>query len=120
MAIVVFSVLLGLVHLPGLKSFMGWPGLAILLSGGAFLGIALALRAQLPNMFASFLEVGHAGCDGLAGRASDVEPALCQLGIDVGTSMLTDVTGSLIVPTIVIMMIGGALVIASLLKRSPA
>ena len=120
LAIVVFSVLLGLVHLPGLKSFMGWPGLAILLSGGAFLGIALALRAQLPNMFASFLEVGHAGCDGLAGRASDVEPALCQLGIDVGTSMLTDVTGSLIVPTIVIMMIGGALVIASLLKRSPA
>ncbi len=120
LAIAGFSLLLGLIHLPGLKSFIGWPGLAILLSGGAFMGIALGLRAQLPNMFASFLEVGHAGCDGLAGRASDVEPALCQLGIDVGTSMLSDVSSSLIVPTIVIMIIGGALVIASLLKRSPA
>ena len=120
LAIAGFSLLLGLIHLPGLKSFIGWPGLAILLSGGAFMGIALGLRAQLPNMFASFLEVGHAGCDGLAGRASDVEPALCQLGIDVGTSMLSDVSSSLIAPTIVIMVIGGALVIASLLKRSPA
>ena len=120
LAIVVFSVLLGLVHLPGLKSFLGWPGLAILLSGGAFLGLDLALRSQLPNMFASFLEVGHAGCDGLAGRASEVEPALCQLGVDVGTSMITDVSGSLIAPTIVIMVIGGVLVVASVLKRGPA
>ena len=120
LAIVAFSVLLGLFQLPGLKGFIGWPGLAILLSGAAFLGLALILKSQLRGMFASFLEVGHVGCDGLVGRAAEVEPALCQLGIDVGTSMITDVTNSLIMPTIVIMIIGGVLVVVSLFKRAPA
>ena len=120
LAIVAFSVLLGLFQLPGLKGFIGWPGLAILLSGAAFLGLALILKSQLTGMFASFLEVGHVGCDGLVGRAAEVEPALCQLGVDVGTSMITDVTNSLIMPTIIIMIIGGALVVASLFKRAPA
>ena len=120
LAIVGFSVLLGLFQLPGLKGFMGWPGLAILLSGAAFLALALILKSQLTGMFASFLEVGHVGCDGLVGRAAEVEPALCQLGVDVGTSMITDVTNSLIMPTIIIMIIGGALIVASLFKRAPA
>lgn len=120
LAIVALSVLLGLFQLPGLKGFIGWPGLAILLSGTAFLGLALILKSQLTGMFASFLEVGHVGCDGLVGRAAEVEPALCQLAVDVGTSMITDVTNSLIMPTIIIMIIGGALVVASLFKRAPA
>ena len=120
LAIVAFSVLLGLFQLPGLKGFLGWPGLAILLSGAAFLGLALILKSQLTGMFASFLEVGHVGCDGLVGRAAEVEPALCQLGVDVGTSMITDVTNSLIMPTIVIMIIGGGLILVSLSKRAPA
>ena len=120
LAIVGFSVLLGLFQLPGLKGFIGWPGLAILLSGLAFLGLALILKSQLTGMFASFLEVGHVGCDGLVGRAAEVEPALCQLAVDVGTSMITDVTNSLIMPTIIIMIIGGGLVVVSLFKRGPA
>lgn len=120
LAIVGFSVLLGLFQLPGLKGFIGWPGLTILLSGAAFLGLDLILKSQLTGMFASFLEVGHVGCDGLVGRATEVEPALCQLAVDVGTSMITDVTNSLIMPTIIIMIVGGGLVVASLLKRAPA
>ena len=120
LAIVAFSVLLGLLQLPGLKGFIGWPGLAILLSGLAFLGLALILKSQLTGMFASFLEVGHVGCDGLVGRAAEVEPALCQLAVDVGTSMITDVTNSLIIPTVIIMIIGGGLVVVSLFKRAPA
>ena len=120
LAIAGFSIMLGLVHLPGLKSFLGWPGIAILLSAATFLGIDLALRAQLPDMFASFLEVGHAGCDGLAGKGAAVEPALCQLGVDVGTAMITDVSNSLVVPSVLIMVIGGVLIVASLLKRGPA
>lgn len=120
LAIVAFSILLGLLQLPGLKGFIGWPGLAILLSGAAFLGLDLILKSQLTGMFSSFLEVGHVGCDGLVGRATEVEPALCQLVVDVGTSMIADVTNSLIMPTIIIMIVGGALVVVSLFKRSPA
>ncbi len=123
MIIVAASIAMGLLHLPSLRSFIGWPGLTLLLSGGIFLAIAIALRTQLPNRLESFLEVGESGCDALAGDVTGVSTALlCEIGVDVTRSMATDVAASLIVPSIVVLAVGGALVLASFRRkrRSPA
>ena len=122
LVIVVASIAMGLLHLPSLRSFIGWPGLTLLLSGGIFLAIAIALRTQLPNRLESFLEVGESGCDALAGDVTGISTALCEIGVDVTQSMATDLAASLLVPSIVVLAVGGALVLASfgLKRRSPA
>jgi len=66
--------------------------------------------------------VGESGCDALAGEVTGVSTALlCEIGVDVTRSMATDVAASLIVPSIVVLAVGGALVLASFRRkrRSP-
>ncbi|MFQ5875962.1 MAG: hypothetical protein ACE5JL_19485, partial [Dehalococcoidia bacterium] len=107
------SILLGLLHLPRVRSALGWPGLTLLLSGALFLGLAIVLRSQLPDRLESFVEGRGGGCLSVAGAESSFSPEFCELAVDVTRSMATDVSGGFIGPSIVILVIGAALILAS-------
>lgn len=108
------SIVLGSIHLPRVGSFIGWPGLTLLLSGAVFLGIAVLLRSQLPNRLESFVEGRGAGCISVAGAESSFSPEFCSLAVDVTRSMAGEVAGGFMVPSAIILIIGGALVVASI------
>ncbi len=109
------SVLMGSIHLPRVGSFLGWPGLTLFLAGGVFLGMAAVLRSQLPNRLESFVEGRGAGCMAVAGSESSFSPEFCSLAVDVTRSMAGEVAGDFIVPSAIILIIGLALVMASVI-----
>ena len=108
------SIVMGVVHLPRIRSALGWPGLTLLLSGALFLGLAILLKSQLPDRLESFLDSKEGGCSGVADPGSTFSPELCGIAVDVARSMAGDVAGGFIAPSIVILVIGGGLVLAAL------
>ena len=115
LVIALASVLMGSIHLPRAGSFIGWPGLTLLLAGAVFLGMAAVLRSQLPNRLESFVEGRGAGCTSVAGAESSFSPEFCSLAVDVTRSMASEVAGGFIVPSAIILIVGLALVVASML-----
>ena len=113
LVIAVGSIALGLVHLPSIRSALRWPGLTLFLSGAVFLGVAIVLRAELPNRLEDFVVSDKTGCATVADVESSFTPELCEIGVDVARSMASDVSGGLIIPSIVILIIGAGLIFAS-------
>ena len=111
------SITLGAVHLPRLRSVLGWPGLTLLLSGGFFLGLAIILKSQLPDRLESFLESRDGGCSGIVDIESSFSPELCEIAVDVTRSMASDISGGFILPSALILIIGIALLVASYLAK---
>ena len=118
--VVLCSIIMGVIHLPRVRSVLGWPGLTLLFSGAIFLGLSLILSAQLPDRLESFLASRDGECSGIADIESSFSPELCEIAVDVARSMASDVSGSLILPSAVVLIIGMALVAASYVAKKVA
>ena len=99
------------VHIPHLASSLRWPGITLLLSGLAILIISLVSNSRLEGQFNALLDQGNA-------TDSPIPPSIVNIANDVLTSMASDFVVGFILPSIIVMAIGVALLITSFFIRS--
>ena len=110
LVMVVGAVLMAVVHIPRLSSALRWPGITLFLSGLVFLAIGLVWKSQLSNVFDDLVERGTS-------ESSPIPNTMVDIIADVLTSMSADIANGLVGPSITVMVIGLALIIASVVIR---
>ena len=111
MAVTVIGIFLMMtVHLPHLASSIRWPGVTLLLSGLIILIASLALNSRLEGQFNDLIDQGSTAI-------SPIPPAMINIASDVLTSMAADVAGGFILPSIIVMVVGLAMLIISFFVR---
>ena len=110
LVIVGASFLMGIMYFPHMASGLRWPGLTLLLNGGLFLLISLALTKVVPGQFDELLDRG-------AESTTTIPQSLIDVVSDVLVSMQADVGDGFLVPSIVLIVIGLAMLILSFLIR---
>ena len=93
------------VHIPHLASSLRWPGITLLLSGLAILIVSLVSN--------SLLLEGQVNA-----TVSPIPPSMTNIASDVLVSMAADFVGGFIFPSIIVVVVGIALLITSFFIRS--
>ena len=101
------SFLMGIIYFPHMASGFRWPGLTLLLNGGLFLIIGLLL-GKLGGEFDELLDKGTES-------TTTIPQSLIDVVSDVLTSMQADVADGFMIPSIVLVVIGLAMLIMSFL-----
>ncbi len=101
------SLLLALVHLPRPVPMLGWPGAALLLGGGICLAAGFAAQSVLPGLARRTL------LDAVSYPAG-VPASAIELAGDLVESLLRQAAGGFVAGTAAVMVLGAALVAASL------
>ena len=107
--VAVAGVLLAAVHLPRREVMLHWPGVALLLGGGLSLVAGLALNSGLPALINEAAEEEVSSDDG------EVPVAAVELIGDVLEVFTREVTSGFMPATVAVMVVGAALIVASLL-----
>ena len=104
------SVLMAVVHLPGLGSSMRWPGLTLFLTGLVFLIAGIFVKSQLEGSFEDLLDRGVSG-------VSPIPDSMLDIISDVLTSMAGDLASGIFAPSIAMIVIGLVLLGGSIVIR---
>ena len=103
--IVIGVLFMGAVHFPHLSSSLRWPGLTLFLSGLVFLIIGLVVKSKLFEDPLNRADV------------SPIPPTMVQIINDVLGAMVSNVGGGFVTTSIIIIVIGFVLLVASLVIR---
>ncbi len=95
-------VLMGLLHYPSLTGAMRWPGLTLLLTGAAFLGVSKFLESRVPEWVDRLVVRG-------AEEAPGVPASVTDLAGDLLISFARQLTDGFAGPSITVLVIGGLL-----------
>ena len=107
--VVLACLLMAVVHLPRPAEMLRWPGITLIMGGGVCLLIGFVLNSAIPG------EIGQAVARPAAFSA-DVPVSVTNLVADLVESFARQSTSGFIPATVTIMVLGGLLVLASLLS----
>ena len=96
------SVLIGLVHFPHLSSMLRWPGMVLLFTGVFFFVVGKIAESEVPDRLTSVIETG-------ADQATNVPPAVTDLGGDILVSFGTQMTDGFTGPSLSLLILGAIL-----------
>ncbi|MCE2464208.1 MAG: hypothetical protein J4F46_09960, partial [Dehalococcoidia bacterium] len=103
--------LIMVVHIPHLASSLRWPGITLLLSGLPILIVSLVSSSGLEGLFNDLLDQVNV-------TVSPIPPSMINIASDVLASMAADLIGGFILPSIIVTVVGIALLITSFFIRS--
>ena len=104
--VVVGCVLLVAVHFPRPGDMLRWPGVSLLLSGGACLAVGIVVNSAVPGQIREAL-------DSPLSYSSDIPVAAISLAGDLGEAFARQVTAGFVPAAVTVMVVGGVLVVAS-------
>ena len=99
------------VHIPRLASGFRWSGITLFLSGLAILIASLVSNSRLEGPLNDLIDEGSTS-------VSTIPPSAVNIARDVLTSMTSDFVGGFVLPSIIVMVAGLALLIGSFFIRS--
>ena len=108
--VVLGCLLMAIVHLPRLSDMLRWPGITLIMGGGVCLLVGFVLNSAIPG------QIGEAIARP-ASYSADVPVSATNLVADLIESFARQSTGGFIPATVTIMVLGGLLVVGSLLSR---
>ena len=112
LVIVVVGVLvMALVHLPKPAAMLRWPGITLMMGGGVCLIAGFVLNSTIPG------RIRDAVTDAVY-HSPDVPVTAMDLAGDLAESFTRQATAGFILPAVIVMAIGAALIAASLLSGS--
>ncbi len=103
LVVIVGSLLLAAIHFPNLTSMLRWPGLTLIIGGGASLVTGFVLNSLIPGWFIVFVSTS----------SSDSTTAFINLAADLVESLARQFTGGFIPGAVIVLVIGAALFGAS-------
>ena len=103
LVVIVGSLLLAAIHVPNLTSMLRWPGLTLILGGGASLVTGFVLNSLIPGWFIVFVSTS----------SSDSTTAFINLAADLMESLARQFTGGFIPGAVIVLVIGAVLFGAS-------
>lgn len=107
--VVLGCLLMAVVHLPRPAEMLRWPGITLAAGGGICLIVGFVLNSALPGQFRETIARG-------ASYSSEVPVSAINLAGDLVESFARQATAGFIPASITVMVIGGLLVVASLLS----
>ena len=106
--IIVGCLLMAAVHFPRPDDMLRWPGVALLIGGGICLLVGFVVNSAIPGQFKDAIVRG-------ASYSPNVPVSAINLAGDIVESFARQATAGFIPASVTVMVIGGALVMASLL-----
>ena len=112
LVMVVAGVFMAAVHFPHAASALRWPGMTSLMIGVVFLILGLVMNYTLSDLFNDLIDRSAEGI------SSPIPNSLIDVISDVLTTMASDLVRGLIIPSIVLIVVGILLIIASRFVRA--
>ena len=113
-AVVIVAVgvlVMALVHLPKPAAMLRWPGITLMMGGGGCLIAGFMLNSTIPGRIRDAVT-------GAVYHSPDVPVTAMDLAGDLAESFTRQATAGFILPAVIVMVIGAALIAASLLSGS--
>lgn len=107
--VVLGCLLLAVVHLPRPAEMLRWPGITLIMGGGICLAVGLVLNSAIPGQFNDAIVRA-------ASYSPEVPVSVITLVGDLAESFARQATGGFIPASVAVMVIGGLLVVASLVS----
>ena len=107
--VVLGCLLMAVVHLPRPAEMLRWPGITLVVGGGVCLIVGFVLNSAIPGQFKDVIVRG-------VSYSPDVPVSAINLAGDIVESFARQATAGFIPASVTVMVIGGLLVVASLLS----
>ena len=107
--VVLGCLLMAVVHLPRPAEMLRWPGITLVVGGGVCLIVGFVLNSAIPGQFKDVIVRG-------VSYSPDVPVSAINLSGDIVESFARQATAGFIPASVTVMVIGGLLVVASLLS----
>ena len=107
--VVLGCLLMAVVHLPRPAEMLRWPGITLVVGGGVCLIVGFVLNSAIPGQFNDVIVRG-------VSYSPDVPVSAINLAGDIVESFARQATAGFIPASVTVMVIGGLLVVASLLS----